>query len=259
MTDGAESGINREDDEFVKRYGEEIGSGQSAVIYAKDGVAAKVYREGQPKKQVYQEAFTLAVVKDCGIPAPEIFGVETFAGRTTLLMERIEGMSLWDMMVENPDRAEEYMDIVVELQTAMHKAFTTEFRPIKLVLMGTIAVSPGITDDEKKRLIEQLKTFPDEYCVCHGDFHSGNIIFDGEKYQIIDWAEVSSGSPAADACRSYMDFLLLDEKSAEMYLERYCKASGLTRDEILAWLPVMAGTIYGYMSVEIREKLRPFF
>ena len=152
MENGTKNGTEREDDEFVRRYGEEIGSGQSAVIYAKDGIAAKVYREGQPRKQVYQEAFTLAIVKDCGIPSPEIFGVETFGGRTALLMEKIDGMSLWDLALKNPDRAEEYMDKVVELQIAMHKIYTTEFRPIKLVLMGTISMSPGITDEEKKRL-----------------------------------------------------------------------------------------------------------
>ena len=258
MSDSKKNGIES-DDEFVKRYGEMIGSGQSAVIYSKEGIAAKVYREGQPKKQVYQEAFTLAVVRDCGIPSPEIFGVETFSGRTALLMEKVKGKSLWDMMTENPAMSEEYMDRVVELQTEMHKILTTEFRPLKLVLIGTILASPGITDEEKKLLEEKLNMLPDGYSVCHGDFHSGNILFDGEKYQIIDWAEVACGSPAADACRSYMDFFIYDEKLADMYLEKYCKVSGLKKDEILKWLPVMAGSIYGFMNEEARKKIRQFF
>ncbi|MFA5237730.1 MAG: aminoglycoside phosphotransferase family protein, partial [Methanoregula sp.] len=84
----------KDDGEFVKRYGGRIGAGQSAVIYARDGIVAKVYREGQPKKQVFQEAFTLAVVGDMGIPVPGVYGVETFLGRTTLLMDQVRGESL---------------------------------------------------------------------------------------------------------------------------------------------------------------------
>lgn len=201
----------------------------------------------------------MAVVKDCGIPAPDIFGVETFCEQTALIMEKAEGISLWDLSLKFPDKTEEYMDSVVELQIAMHRMETTEFRPLKLVLTGTILASTGITDDEKKGILEILNSLPDAYSVCHGDFHSGNILFDGKKYQIIDWAEVSCGAPAADACRSYMDYYIYDENLAKMYLEKYSHASGLTKDEILAWLPVTAGSLYGYMSVDIRKKIRKFF
>ena len=48
-----------DDREFVARYGERIGTGMSAVIYARDGVAAKVYREGQKSFQGFKEAYVL--------------------------------------------------------------------------------------------------------------------------------------------------------------------------------------------------------
>ncbi len=247
------------DEEFSKRYGEIIGSGQSAVIYARDGIAAKVYREGQPKKQVYQEAFTLAVVRESGIPAPDIYSVETFRGRTAVLMDQVRGDSLADLMLKEPKKAEEYMDKIVGLQKDMHEIKTTEFRPLKLVLFGTILASPGISEDEKKKLCAMLETLPDDLSICHGDFHGGNVIFDGKSYIIIDWAEVACGARAADACRSYMDYFILDQKLAEMYLEKYCDASGLSRDEILDWLPVTAGSLYGYIGEEVQKKIGPFF
>ncbi|MBN1433101.1 MAG: aminoglycoside phosphotransferase family protein [Methanomicrobiaceae archaeon] len=236
-----------------------IGSGQSAVIYARDGVAAKVYRKGQPKKQVYQEAFTLAVVKDAGIPAPDIYCVETFRGRTAILMDQIRGDSLFDLATRYPEKAEEYMDTAVDLQKAMHEVKTTEFRPLKLVLYGTILVSPGLDEDEKKKLCGMLDDLPDGYSVCHGDFHGGNVLFDGKSYIIIDWAEVSCGDPAADACRSYMDYLILDEGVGEMYIEKYCAKTGVSHEEIMAWMPVTAGSLYGYLGSEAQEKIGRFF
>ncbi|WP_421910091.1 phosphotransferase family protein [Methanolacinia petrolearia] len=236
-----------------------MGSGQSAVIYARDGIATKVYREGQPKKQVYQEAFTLAVVKDCGIPVPEIYCVETFHGRTAVLMDQVRGDSLADLMLKYPEQTEEYMDKIVSLQKDMHDIRTTEFRPLKLVLFGTILASTGITEDEKKRLSSMLETLPDDLSICHGDFHGGNVIFDGKSYIIIDWAEVACGAPAADACRSYMDIFIMDEDIAEMYLDKYCTATGRSREEILAWLPVTAGSLYGYIGEDVQKKIGEFF
>jgi len=247
------------DEEFRERYGGMIGSGQSAVIYARNGIAAKVYREGQPKKQVYQEAFTLAVVRDSGIPAPDIYCVETFHERTAVLMDHVRGDSLADLIQKDPEKTEEYMDKIVSLQKEMHGIYTTEFRPLKLVLFGTIVASPGLKEDEKKRLSAMLETLPDGLSICHGDFHGGNVLFDGKSYIIIDWAEVACGAPAADACRSYMDFLIMNQEHAEMYLEKYCAATGLSRDEILAWMPVTAGSLYGYLGSEAQEKIGPLF
>jgi len=259
MKDDSNSGNTGDDNLFKNRYGEEIGSGQSAVVYEKDGIAAKVYREGQPRKQVYQEAFTMAVVKDSNIPSPEIYGVETFCNRTALLMEKVEGRSLFDFLTENPDKKEDYMDKVVELQVLMHRITTTEFRPQKQVLAGTIIASPGLNPDEKNALLENLQTLPDGYSICHGDFHLGNVLFDGENYIIIDWAEVSCGAPASDACRSYLDYLIMGEGLEDIYIEKYSRLSDIPKEEILNWLSVTAGSIYGYLGDEAQKKIRHLF
>ena len=256
---GGPDGITEHEQEFVKRYGERIGAGQSAVIYARNGVVAKLYRPGQPRKQVFQEAFTLAVVSDNGIPAPRVFGVETFCDRTALLMEQIRGDTLLDIMTASPEKTEACTDKIVELQVAMHKVETTEFRPIKLVLFGTILSSPGLTPDEKDRLVKQMAPLPDRYSICHGDFHHGNILVENGVYRIIDWAEVACGDPAADAARTYMDLIVGGGGLEEMYLSKYCAASGKTREEVLAWLPIMAGSMYGFMPEKAKQRLRPLF
>jgi len=255
----AGSAPQENDGEFVKRYGERIGAGQSAVIYARDGIVAKVYRKGQPRKQVFQEAFTLAVVGDMGIPAPKVYGVETFLGQTTLLMDQVRGDTLMDIMQKHPEKADECTDKVVELQVAMHKVQSTEFRPIKLVIGGTIIGSPGLTNEEKERLTKNLSGLPDGFSICHGDFHHGNILVENGVCRIIDWAEVAVGDPAADAARTYMDLLLGSREDAERYIVKYSAASGKTREEILAWLPVVAGSMYGYFPEGLKKILRPLF
>ena len=255
------SGDGREhEEEFVNRYGEQIGSGMSAIVYARDGKVAKVYRTGQPPRQVFQEAFTLVAVEEQGIPVPKVYGVETFLGHTTLIMEQVKGESLLDMMMRSPEKTSECLDTVVALQVAMHKVTSTQFRPIKLVLTGNILVAPGLDDSERKKLLALLEKLPDAYAILHGDFHGGNILFDGTGYKIIDWAEVALGDPAADMARSYMDYLLMDRKDlSEMHLAKYCAASGIAPEKVLAWLPVMAGSICGFLAKDKQKILRQLF
>ena len=45
----------------------------------------------------------------------------------------------------------------------------------------------------------------------------------------------------------------------EVYLEKYCASTGRNREEILAWLPVMAGALYGYLSEEGKKIARKKF
>jgi len=248
-----------DDKAFRERYGELIGSGMSAVIYARDGIVAKVYREGQPKRQVFQEAFSLAVVTELGIPAPQVYGVETFSGRTTLLMDQVSGKTVLDIMEENPEKTDECMDTIVKLQIEMHAVETTDFRPLKQVITGMILATSGLTEEEKVRLMALLKPLPEGLSICHGDFHGGNVLYDGESFRIIDWPEVTCGNPAADACRSYIDYLMCKGDYADLYLDKYCSASGKSREEILVWMPVMAGSLYGYLSAEGKKIIRKYF
>ena len=247
------------DEEFRKRYGERVGLGQSAAVYARDGVAVKVYRENQPRTQAFMEAFYLAQVGDLGIPAPKVYGVETFQERTAVMMDQIWGQSLLDIMMADPGRTSECLDKVVDIQIAMHKVNVGVFRPLKMVLRTNISASPGLTPGEKDRLNAMLTELPEGLAICHGDFHGGNILFDGERYLIIDWAEVACGAPAGDACRTYMDYYMGNHEIAEAYLKKYCAASGLTREEILEWLPVTAGSIYGFMTDEWKKQIRHLF
>ena len=248
-----------DDEEFRKRYGEQIGVGMTAVIYAHDGIAAKVYRDGQPKYMGFQEAFIQAMVEEMNIPAPRIFGVETFCGRTTVIMEQVKGTSLMDILLENPDKTDECLDTAVELQVAMHEKKIGEFKPFKKGLKNMIDASKDLRPEEKERLYTQLSGLPDGNSICHGDFHCGNIVSDGKSCKIIDWMEISSGSPEADACRSYLDYCIYPKNLEEKFLDKYCAASGRKRQDILIWLPVVAGSLYGFVSSGAKEKIRKFF
>jgi aminoglycoside phosphotransferase (APT) family kinase protein len=110
------------------------------------------------------------------------------------------------------------------------------------MLKYRIENNPDIKEPQIKAGILALLTRLDkgEDCLCHGDFHALNTLFDGEKNWIIDWGAASSGSPLADACRSYLLFRLYVTRYAETYLRTFCKVSLASKDDVLAWLPIAA-------------------
>ena len=248
-----------DDKEFRERYGERIGVGMAAVIYARDGIVAKVFRENQSPIQAFMEGYSMAVINEYKIPAPKVYGVERFAGRNVLLMEQVKGISLLDATTEDISKAEEYLDLAVKLQVELHKIESNEFRPIKMMIRGMILASPALTPEEKERLLGILSSLPDGFNLCHGDFHVGNVLYADGSCIIIDWAEVSCGVPEADACRSYVSCYISQVGAEEIYLKKYCAATGRKRDDILAWLPVIAGSTYGFLSPKAMEIVRPLF
>lgn len=248
------------DERFINHYGEQIDLGMNAIIYARNGIAAKVYHEDTFRSTVFREAFSLAVMEELNIPAPKVYGVETFSGRYAVLMEQISGVSLSTIILETPERFGELMDISVKLQLEIHNATSRILHPVRMFLEECITKSPGLSPEEKDNLIAMLTNLPDGTSICHGDFHMGNILFDGESYTIIDWEAVACGCPSADACRSYLDYCIAPVNGIEeYYISKYCAASGRTRDEILAWLPVVAGAVYGYLPDKGKKIVRKFF
>jgi len=109
-----------------------------------------------------------------------------------------------------------------------------------------ITSTPYLTAYQKETLLVYMKSlYKGKTNLCHGDIHPHNIIYNGGKSWIIDWEDASKGDPAADACMSYFYAMRRAAKgrdhSDEAYLKLFCGESGVARDDVLAWLPVIAG------------------
>lgn len=54
----------------------------------------------------------------------------------------------------------------------------------------------------RQAILDALSTLPDGDRICHGDFHSGNILLTPDRAVIIDWIDTSHGNPHADVTRT---------------------------------------------------------
>ena len=241
--------------DFEKMFGEVVGTGAQATVYAKGDYAVKLYREDYPKRNVFGEAYIMANLEPMNFPGPKIYEVLLVNGRYGLRMDRAKGkMMLQD--VQDPARCKDALNALVDLQVQLQKSYdkvAAVLPDLKQRFQGDVERNDRLSVDRKKELLEILAGLPEGHAFCHCDFHGGNVFFDGKRYTVIDLLQSSRGDPAADAACSYTAYSLLDRGLGEYYLDRFCAKSGIPATSVRRWLKVYAGTLLG----QIPEKYTP--
>jgi len=140
------------------------------------------------------------------------------------------------------ESAENYLNICVDMQQKFYAlpADASVIGSMTDKLHHQIELTETLNRTQKNFLLKKLGSMIFEPRLCHGDFHPFNLILNDGTVSIIDWVDSSSCDIRADVIRT---FLLLSEASvklAEMYVHIYCRNTGLTRDEIFQWAPIIA-------------------
>jgi aminoglycoside phosphotransferase (APT) family kinase protein len=222
-------------------YGKLIGEGKVAEVFEYgDGRVLKLYRAGEPQSQAAREAEVLTAIAGAGVRGPRAYAVEEIDGRWGVVMDRIEGRPFAEPMLADMAGAGPYFAAMAQLQVGLHAAAAAGLTPLKQRLDGKLCRAPGLSDPVRRRLRDRLAALPDGDRVLHGDFHPYNILGGLEDAVIVDWLDATCGAPAADVCRSWLLMQVVSRELAETYLAAYFAAGQMTREQVFAWLPVLA-------------------
>lgn len=234
-----------------------IGKGAQADVYCVDNKAVKVFKEHYPKEAVFYEAAIHSMIEGTKLPVPKVYEVLQIENRMAIIMDMVEGVSFKDIIFNNLEDTERLMNTFIDLQTQVHsiKINVPEFPDMAERLRQRIGLSYILNNEQKNRLLILLNSFNSGNSLCHGDFHFLNLIKSGEGVKIIDWIDAASGNPEADACRTYMLYKLYFKEFAEMYLSQYCRKTNKTSEDIVRWLPVIAGARLSEGNESERSKL----
>ena len=213
---------------------------------------AKIYREGDklikhyfadaPYEYVAENARIQKFLFDAGLPVPEVYDVRKINESETILeMAYIESKPLPDDSA-NIDAWIKNKKEMIKLQCMIYAVDAGGLPKLSDYIAKEIKSTPYLTEHIKEKSIDLLyRLDTGKTNLCHGDFHPGNIIYDGEKYWVIDWEEPSRGDPAADACMTYFYEKRFSQSGwSEIYLDLFCEESKIKREDVLAWLPVIA-------------------
>ena len=151
-----------------------MGAGRSATVHdLGDGWLLRRYRDRA--SDATREAGVLRWAARHGVPVP---AVRSAAG-SDLVIERVEGPSMLDALLEDPARAAEHGRILARLHRDLDRVPPP---PASTLPMPT--GRPG-------RLV-------------HGDLHPGNVLLSPTGPVLIDWTNAASGPSAYDTATTWL-------------------------------------------------------
>ena len=225
------------------------------TIFRDGNRCIKLFDEDFSKADILNEALNQARVEETGLAIPKIQEVTVVEGKWAIVTEFIEGKTLAQLMAENPEKQDEYLELFVDLQLNVHAQSCPQLNSLKDKMNRKISAS-SLDATTRYELHTRLESMPKHKKVCHGDFNPSNIIIteDGTAY-ILDWSHATQGNASADAARTYLLFMLNgDEKLAKKYLKLFCKKSNTAIQYVQKWMPIVAAS----QSVKGNEHEREF-
>ena len=225
------------------------------TIYRDGELCIKVFDPNYSKADVLNEALNQARVEETGLNIPKIVEVTMIDGNWAIVSEFIKGKTLAQLMEENPEKKDEYLELLVDIQLDMHSKTCPLLNKLKDKMNRKIS-SSQLDATTRYDLHTRLEGMPKHKKLCHGDFNPSNIIITDEgKAYILDWSHATQGNASADAARTYLLFWLSgDITGAKAYLDMFCKKSNTAKQYVQKWMPIVAAS----QSVKGNEKEREF-
>lgn len=213
------------------------------TVYKDGNTVIKVFNENFSKIDILNEALNQAKVEEIGLKVPKVIEVKKVEGKWCIVSQYADGKPLSQLMNENPDKLDEYLELFVNLQLEVQS------KKAPMLTKLTDKMNKKISSSEfdattRYELHTRLASMPKHDKVCHGDFNPSNIIIaeNGSVY-IIDWAHVTQGNASADAARTYLLFCLNGkDEIAEKYMKLFCEKSDTARQYVDKWLPIVAAS-----------------
>lgn len=226
------------------------------TVYRDGDNVIKLFDEHYSKADILNEALNQARVEETGLNIPKLNEVTKVNGRWAIVMDYIAGKTLQQLMDENPDKIDEYLELFVNLQMEVHSKRAPLLNKLKDKMNRKISQA-DLNATIRYDLHTRLESMPKHNKVCHGDFNPSNIIIanDGTPY-IIDWSHATQGNASADAARTYLLFWLSgDINLAEKYLNLFCLKSDTAKQYVQKWIPIVAASQLVKGKKEEREFL----
>ncbi|MGI6644717.1 MAG: phosphotransferase [Bacilli bacterium] len=227
------------------------------TVYAEDGKIIKLFVKGYPKTNVFNEALNQTRLEESELNVPKVIEVKEIDGCWAFISEEIKGKTLEQLMIENPDKIDEYLEIFVDTQILMAKQNSRLLNPLvhrMIRRIGEGELKATVRYDFQIRLMEMEQYHE----VVHGDYNPSNVIIDKDnKVWVIDWAHVSEGNASADVAKTYL-WLNIHEYHdfAEKYLKMYVEKSKIEEKYIREWMPLVAAWILDTALPEKKDYLR---
>lgn len=221
-----------------------VASGDIYDVYESDGLAIRVYKDEKYKEKCLYAALTHARVETTlglsSIKMPVLHEVSLIDGKWAISMDWINGKTLGQLIDENPDKAEMYIDKLVDIQCEIHAQYMPLLSKLKDKLARQIKSLGQIDEIKKYELLTRLDSMPKHIKLCHNNFSPDCVILNDDGTYVLNWGSARQGNASADVAKTYLLLSLKRPQYAEMYLQKYCQKTGTSKKYVQQWLPIVA-------------------
>lgn len=213
------------------------------TVYRSGDKCIKVFSANFSKADVLNEALNQARIEEADLNIPRVLEVAVVDGQWAIVSEFIQGKTLAQLMKENPENFNDYLEFFIDLQMKVHACTAPMLNSLTEKLSRKIRQS-NLSATTRIDLHHRLENLPQQNHVCHGDFNPSNIVIteDGTPY-ILDWSHATQGNVCADVARTYLYLLFSGEtETATQYLERFCEKSNTDPRDVQKWIPIVAAS-----------------
>ncbi|MBQ2910522.1 MAG: phosphotransferase [Bacilli bacterium] len=222
-----------------------IAQRKNKEIYVDNDKVIKLFVEDHSQSDILNEALNQSRVDEySNLNVPKLIEVRKLENRWAIVSERVEGKTISQMMKEQPEKTDEYLNLFVDVQLTILSNEVPLLNRIKEKFTRKLENATNIDENTKYELLQRLQGMKNHNKLCHGDYHPSNVIVkeDGTVY-VIDWAHVTQGNASADAARTFLLFSIdNNEELAEKYLNLFANKSGIEKSHIQRWIPIVAAT-----------------
>jgi hypothetical protein len=184
--------------------GEKIGEGAMADVHAwAPGQALKLFKAGVPRRMSWWEARMTRAVFAAGGPAPEVLGEVTLEGRFGIVLPRIEGPTLRQLLRTGAMTYEQAGAILATLYISVHTTPPPpEVASLRDWIDGALRSFGGLLPkDIATGILNLIERLPAGGGLCHADLHPSNVIMTADGPRLIDWLATIRAPAAFDlAC-----------------------------------------------------------
>lgn len=231
-----------------------IGKGTNNEVYRDGDHAVKIFHKDYKKSDVLHEAFIASRIEETGLSIPSIREVPVIDGRWAIVMDLIQGKTIAEMMEENPENLEKYVEQLVDIQLMIHNKKCDLLPHLRDKMISRIN-DAEIDDAKRYELLTIMDGTPKHRKLCHGDYNPQNVVISKGVPYVLDWNHATQGNASADVARSYLWFCLNKPEAAELYMDMFCEKSDTDKRYVQQWLPVVAAARLSKHIEEERELL----
>lgn len=181
-----------------------VASGGTSDIYrlGNDAVV-KIPRPGVPSHWARKEAELTAAVHSTGLPVPAARELIRLDGRDCVVLDRIDGASMWDRMCDRPVQINALCRTLADIQLAIQRTSAPATVPrLHERLQQKLRDVRGLPDADLRAAQALLADLPAADTLYHGDLHPGNVLMSATGPVVIDWFDAAAGVATADVVRT---------------------------------------------------------